>query len=263
MASIKWDQAGDRVYESGVDHGVLYLENGTAVPWNGIVSVVEKFVGNESTPIYFDGVKFGDAFSPGDYAGTLRAYTYPEEFLAVEGQVNAGNGLILTNQRPQRFGLSYRTKIGSDTDPDAGYKIHVLYNLIALPSTKTYQTSAGVDASVFEWNILAVPEEVPGFRPTAHIVLDTRFMGELLLKDLEETLYGNDAKDAKLPALSTLVSFISGWVIIRITDNLDGTWTATGPDNYFEMLDETTFQINEANAVYLDSETYVVTDSTY
>lgn len=263
MTAITWDQPGERAYESGVDHGVLYLADGTAVPWNGLVSVTERVVGNESTPVYYDGQKFGDAFSPGDYAGTLRAYTYPDEFLGVEGTVDVGNGLFVANQIPERFGLSYRTRISDDTNANAGYKIHVLYNLIAVPSQRVYQTTNGMDAIQFEWNLTGVPAEVPNFRATCHLIFDSRFMGELLLRDLEETLYGNAVKAPRLPSISTLATYISGWVIIRIVDNLDGTWTATGPDNLFEDLGEDTFQINQINAVYLDDETYIITDTTY
>lgn len=266
MTALAWDQAGERSFETGVDKGVLYLPNGNVLPWNGIISISEKVTGNEISPLYYDGIKYGDAFSPGDFAATLRAYTYPEEFLEAEGTVDAGNGLFVTNQRPQRFGLSYRTKIGNDEDDQYAYRIHVVYNLMALPSQKTYE-SIGESAKTlaFEWNLTAIPEKIPGFRPTAHLILDTRFMGPLVLKDLEETLYGNSVKDPKLPPISTLVSFISGWVIIRIIDNFDGTWTLSAPDSYITQYndDPTQFQVTLANAIYLDEHTYAVTDLTY
>lgn len=263
MASLEWDQTGSRFYESGVDRGVLYLSDGNGVCWNGLISVTEKSSRNVDSSIYFDGVKYADVLTTGEFAASLVAYTYPDEFLEFEGILDAGNGLFIVNQQSGRFSLSYRTKIGNDVDGDSlGYKIHLLYNLTAVPSDKNYQTFPGQPIE-FEWDITSIPSKIPGFQPTAHIILDTRSMSPLLLQDLERTLYGTEFVDAQLPSISTLVSFIGEWVIIRITDNLDGTWTATGPDELITMLDATTFQIIQANAVYLDADTYMVSDLTY
>lgn len=264
-STLVWDEIGTRFYEIGVDRGVLYLPDGNGVAWNGLISVNEKSDGNESIPIYFDGVKYSESLIPGDFAASLTAYTYPDEFLECEGILDVGNGLFTTNQQPSRFGLSYRTMIGDDIDGvNQYYKIHILYNLTAIPSQKNYQTIAGdSNAIAFEWNISSVPGEIPGFRPTAHVIFDTRHMSPLLLQDIENTLYGDGSTTPTLPPISTLISFIDAWVIMRITDNGDGSWTATGPDNMFSMLDATTFQITQANAEYLDADTYVISDLTY
>lgn len=264
MTRLQWDQPGERIYETGVDKGVLYSPNGGGVAWNGLISVSEKTVGNEVQAVFYDGVKIAEAMSPGDFAGTLRAFTYPDEFMELEGVVGAGNGLFLGNQEPLRFGLSYRTGVGDDLEGlDLAYKIHVLYNLLAIPAQKTYQTTQGIDAMAFEWTITAIPEQIPGYRPTAHLIFDTRHMDPLLITDIENTLYGTEITAPELPPISTLVSYSAGWVIIRITDNNDGTWTAEGPDDLFSMLDAETFQIIQANAVYLDDDTYAITDSTH
>lgn len=264
MPTLLWDKPGERIYESGVDRAVLYLPGGGAVAWNGLISVNEKVVGNDGAPVYYDGVKYGEAMGIGDYAATIKAYTYPDEFLELEGIDSVGNGLYVGNQAPRRFGLSYRTMIGNDIEGStADYKIHILYNLTAYPSQKNYQTSSGNDALQFEWNITAIPDKVSGHRPTAHAIFDSRYMGPLFLKDMENTLYGDGISTPELPPISSLVSFASGWVIIRITDNNDGTWTAEGPDELITMLDPTTFQIIQANAVYLDANTYMVSDYTY
>lgn len=264
MTALVWDQVGTRFYETGVDRGVLYLPEGNGIPWSGLISVNEQAAGNEGSPIYFDGVKIANILAYGDFAASLRAYTYPDEFLEFEGILEVGNGLFVANQKQRRFGLSYRTKIGNDVDgSDLGYKIHVLYNLLATPSQKNYQTVPINNAIEFEWNITSIPGEVPGFLPTAHLIFDTRSMGPLLIADIESTLYGDELDNAFLPPISTLVSFIGEWVIIRITDNFDGTWTATGPDNLITMLDATTFQIIQANAVYSDPDTYAISDLTY
>lgn len=264
MTTLLWDEVGTRFYEAGVDRGVLYSADGTAVPWNGLISVTEQSSGSGGSPVYFDGVKYADIVVLGDFAATIKAYTYPDEFLAFEGVLEVGNGLFVVNQKPTRFGLSYRTRISSDLDADEGYKIHLLYNLLATPSQKDYQTLSEEGSAIeFEWNITAVPGEVPGFRPSAHVIFDTRRMSPILLQDIEETLYGNDFDDARLPPISTLTTFVGSWVIIRITDNGDGTWTAEGPDDLITMLDSTTFQIIQANAEYLDADTYIISDTTY
>jgi len=261
-----WDEVGTRFYETGVDRGVLYLTDGLGVPWNGLTSVTEKTSGSTESPLYFDGVKYGEHLAVGDFGATLKAYTYPDEFLEFEGVLDGGNGLFVTNQFPSRFGLSYRTKIGNDVDGlDAGYKIHILYNLLAIPSQKGYNSlsdNAG-NLSEFEWTLSSIPGEIEGFRPTSHIILDTRIMSPVLVADIETTLYGNEINAPYLPPISTLVSQISSWVIIRIIDNGDGTWTAEGPDDLISMLDATTFQIIQANAVYLDADTYAISDSTH
>lgn len=265
MTAVVWDQVGTRYYEAGVDRGILYLPSGNGVPWNGLLSVNEQVSGNEGTPIYFDGIKYGSVMALGDFAATLRAYTYPDEFLQFEGTLYVGNGLFVTNQQTTRFGLSYRTKIGNDVEgDDLGYKIHVLYNLTAVPAQRNFQTfTADHNALEFEWNISAIPGEVSGFQPTAHLIFDTRLMDPLLLADIENTLYGDELNDAALPELSSLTSFIGSWVIIRIIENFDGTWTAEGPDNLITMLDATTFEIIQANAEYLDANTYVISDTTH
>lgn len=264
MPRIIWNEFSDRFYETGIDRGVLYDPDGIGVPWNGLISVTEKVSGTESTPIYYDGVKYGDHLSLGDYAATLRAYTYPEEFLQFEGTVDVGNGLYAANQQPLRFGLSYRTRIANEEEGiNLGYKLHILYNLIAVPSDRNYQTLTEGSAMEFEWTISAIPGEVPGFRPTAHLIFDSRRMSPILLSDIEDSLYGDNVNPARLPPISSLVNFVDAWVVIRITDNGDGTWTAEGPDDLIAMLDETTFQITQANATYLDANTYMISSSTF
>lgn len=264
MATLVWDDVGARIYETGVDRGVLYLPNGIGVPWNGLISVTEQS-SVDSEGLYFDGVKYGSHRALSEFSATLAAYTYPDEFLEFEGVLYSNNGLYLANQPAKRFGLSYRTRVGNDIDGvDAGYKIHILYNLIAEPSERNYQSlSAETEVVDFQWEISAIPSEVPGFRPTAHLILDSRLMSATLLADIENTLYGDNVTDATLPPISTLVSFIGNWVIMRITDNLDGTWTVEGPDEFITMLSGTEFQITQANAVYLDVNTYNISDVTY
>lgn len=265
MPRIAWDQAGARVYETGLDRGVLYLPNGTAVPWNGLTSIIEHF-DKETTPVYFDGTKINDLISIGSFNASMKAVTYPDEFLELEGLDSDRLGLYFADQQPQAFGLCYRTQIGSDTEGDvAGYKIHILYNVTALPSEKTYATvSADPSLVEFEWTISAVPEEVSGFRPTAHIVLDSRKLDPWLLEELEAMLYGGIGTpvNASLIPMTELITYLSDWYRIKITDNGDGTWTAeTLRDGFIHYGSDGYFDIVGANAVYLNDYTFVISDT--
>lgn len=264
MPRLIWNESGTRFYESGVDRGVLYLPNGSGVPWNGLTSVDES--GTDATePVHFDGVKTVDIPLIGEYEGTLQAYTYPDEFLEFEGIASQGNGLYVDNQASMRFGLSYRTQVGNDIDgADHGYKIHIVYNLMAVPASPSYQTlSEQQSATDFSWSIAAVPEWVSGYRPTAHVVLDSRDLNPFLLRDLERILYGDANVNASLPPLSELVDFVSNWSLIEITDNGDGTWTAEGPDELVTMTDATTFEIDQVVATYLNNDTYEVSTTKF
>ena len=261
MAVLTWDDPGTRVYESGVDRGVLYLPGGLGIAWNGLISVDEQVSGNSQDPLYYDGIKYSDVVVPGDFAASLKAYTYPDEFLPFEGTLEVNNGMFVTGQTQARFGLSYRTKVGTDESGDAGYKIHVLYNLLAVPAAKTHETISDSESPIeFEWNLTAIPSDTPGFKPTAHLIFDTRKMSSLLLDDIEQTLYGDDITAPNLPPINIFVTFISEWVLIRITDNHDGTWTAEGPDNLIQMTGPDSFQILQANAVFKDADTYAISD---
>jgi len=173
MTTLVWDAVGDRVYETGVDRGVLYLSDGRGVPWNGLTAVEDRTT-STVTPLYWDGVKYNDLFVVGDFVGLLKAYTYPDEFMEFEGVQEVDNGLFVAGQTPKIFGLSYRTKIGNDLTSELGYKIHILSNLTAVPSTKAFKTISDTMAAVeFEWTLTAVPSHVPGYKPTSHLIFDT------------------------------------------------------------------------------------------
>lgn len=263
MPILVWDKVGDRNYETGLDRGVLYLPDGSAVPWNGLTSVVESF-DKAVSPVYYDGMKINDLVILGDFAATMKAVTYPDEFIELEGVISSRSGVFLGDQVPQSFGLCYRTQIGNDLEGDViGYKIHILYNITAIPHEKTY-ASVSTDPSLveFEWDIVAVPEEIPGFRPTAHIILNSIDIDPWLLEDLEAKLYGSTSADASLITMSSLVTFMSEWYRVKIVDNADGTWTAISQrDGFIQMMTQDLFQIVNVNAVYLNDYTFVISDT--
>jgi hypothetical protein len=260
---IVWDKVGDRKFESGLDRGVLYLSDGSAVAWNGLTSVIEAF-DRETSPVYYDGMKINDLIVLGDFSASMKAVTYPDEFLEFEGLGEARNGVFLADQPSKSFGLCYRTQIGNDLEgPVTGYKIHILYNVTAIPHEKTY-ASFGEDPSLveFEWDITAVPEEIPGFRPTAHIIINSTDLDPWLLEEVEEFLYGSSFAEASLIPMADLMTYIKNWYRVKIIDNGDGTWTATTVRNGFiSFLAADVFQIANVNAVYLDENTFEISDT--
>lgn len=203
MAVIVWDQIGERRYETGVDRGVLYLPGVAGVPWNGLVSVTDQVV-REAKSYHMDGVKYLEQQLPGDFGADLKAFTYPEEFDSVNGLVFDGE-IIYHDQMPGRFGLTYRTKIGDDLDADRGYKIHIMWNLLANPVDNTF-TSIGdkVAPNVFGWKLSGMPERPSGYRPTCHVSIDSTKVTAAYLQSVEDKLYGTAATDPVLPTLTEL-----------------------------------------------------------
>lgn len=210
MSTLIWDAVADRFYEAGVSKGVLYNEDGVGVAWNGITSVDENDA-NEVEPIFYDGVKISDVVTIGDFSATLKAFTYPDEFLVCEGIFEDQTGVYITNQPQEQFCLSYQTKIGNPiTGTELGYKIHILYNLTAIPSSKTYETlSLDTEPVEFEWELSSIPEEIENYRPTAYVVIDSRKVNPDILQNVEDVLYGTESTDPHLPTLQSVLALIN------------------------------------------------------
>lgn len=192
MAKLQWDQAGQRLFEAGVDRGVLYLADNSGVAWNGLTELNENFSEDSIEPVYFDGVKVNDVISPGDFAADLSAYTYPEEFEPYQGIVDLGDGLYVDGQESRMFGMSFRTLVGNDLElTDLGYRVHILYNLTAVPGGLSRGTiTDSLDPLVFTWGLTTVPVKVDGYHPTAHIYFDSRYIPADILEAVEAILYG-------------------------------------------------------------------------
>src|SRR5690606_35515536 len=172
MARVTWDQVGERLYETGVDHGVLYLRNetgdyDTGVAWNGLVSVTESPTGAESNPQYADNIKYLNLVSAEEFGATIEAFTYPEEFAQCDGTAAPAAGVYVGQQPRRTFGLSYRTQVGNDIDgTDHGYKLHLIYGALAAPSEKAYNTiNDSPEAITFSWELTTTAVEVPGLKP--------------------------------------------------------------------------------------------------
>lgn len=263
MAELTWDNVGERTFETGLDRGVLYMPDGSAVPWNGLVSITEKNE-KESSPVYYDGQKINDLVTLGDFSASMKAITYPDEFAILEGLVSLSDGVYLGDQAPQAFGLCYRTRLGNDVDgPEAGYKIHLLYNVTAVPVDKTYSTNSQTTSPVeFEWDIYAIPEDLVGFRPSAHLVINSLDINPNLLSYLEARLYGDAVTDPELPPMQEFVEFIDEWYVISIRNVGSGVWSAsTTIEGLIEITPEGVFQIHSATVEYLDADTYAISNT--
>lgn len=206
MTKIVWDSTGERLYETGTDRGVVYpmSENGTyakGVAWNGLTGVSESPSGAEATPLYANNHKYLELRSAEEFGGTITAYTYPDEFADCDGSKELAPGVRAGQQKRKPFGLSYRTLIGNDVkDDEYGYKLHLVYGAIASPSEKEYNTiNDSPEAVEFSWEFSTTPVSVDGFRPMAHIVIDSTKVDAEKLTSLENMLYGSTSEEAKLP----------------------------------------------------------------
>jgi len=265
VAVLTWDDVGERFFESGINKGVLYLPNGLAVPWNGLTSVNEES-DIEADPTYFDGMKINDIVVLGDFAATMKAMTYPDEFLPLEGYASPREGLYIGDQPLKTFALCYRTLIGNDLEGEqAGYKLHIIYNLVAVPGNREYGTlSDDPSAMEFEWHITAVPEEIEFYRPTAQIIVDSRKIDPTILQALEDLLYGTDSSAPSLLPISDLIAFLTNWYRIRIIDHGDGTFSAVSLVEGLIVLGATYLDlatINEATTEVIDADSYYLSDT--
>ena len=200
MAKIVWDKAAEHIYETGVDHGVLYPQKATGeydkgVAWNGLTAVTESPSGAEATDLYADKIKYLSLMSAETFASTIEAYTYPDEFAALDGSGELATGVMIGQQARSAFGLCYRTQVGNDVKgSDYGYKLHIIYGAKASPSEKAYSTiNDSPEAITFSWELSTTPVAVEGFKPTASLVIDSTKVGAEKMAKLEAKLYGTDA----------------------------------------------------------------------
>lgn len=241
--ALNWDAAGERLYETGTDHGVLYPYSSevlqktnyyNGVAWNGLTAVTQSPSGAESNAIYADNMKYLDLRSAEEFAATVEAYTYPDEFAVCDGSAmfESAPGVVVSQQARKKFGMSYRSRIGNDEDGDShGYKIHLIYGATASPSEKGYQTvNDSPEAISFSWELATEPVQVadhPNLRPVAHLEIDSTKANATKLAALEQILYGTaagDGTDAVAPRMP-----LPGEVIELMTVS-----TSTGGETHAE-----------------------------
>lgn len=263
MPKLTWGDTGKRFYESGVDRGVLYVGSNPGVSWSGLVSVNETPSGGEAKPFYFEGIKYLNYSAQEEFEATIEAFTYPDEFAECDGTAVPFSGLYITHQRRRSFGFTYRTKIGNDTvGPEFGYKIHLVYNALAEPSSRDNASiSDSVDPNNFSWKITTRPPAMPDFKRTSHFVIDSRFASPDALAVMEAILYGTDEEAARLPSIAEVFDIFTENALFVVTDNGDGTYSVTGPDYLIQMFDATTYQIESPTAIVIDEDTYTLSSS--
>lgn len=242
MARLKWGE-GPRLYDQGLDHGVLYLDDG-AVPWNGLVSVDQKDSGYVSADFYFDGKLLAIRQDTGEFEANLQAYTYPEVF----GEYNGYS----PKQTYRRFGMSYRTHHGD------GFKLHLIYNVLVDDGSRSWKTlSDRVDPSLFSWDIYASAAAIPGGSPASHLIMEVPRDPDVFAT-LEDILYGSDLTDPRLPDPEELVELYEAATLLRIVYNGDGSYTATGPDDMVQLLGDGQFALNAPSVFLLSEDIFVV-----
>lgn len=208
MSRLVWDKTGERLYETGVKNGVLYIPTSgiysKGVAWNGLTAVTESPSGAEATALYADDIKYLSLMSTEEFGATIEAYTYPDEFAECDGSADIADGVTIGQQTRKTFGLCYKTTIGNDVDGNGhGYKLHIIYGALASPSEKAYATiNDSPEAITFSWEITTTPVNVTGAKPTASLVIDSTKADPTKLAALEDILYGKDgAVDAAEPRL--------------------------------------------------------------
>lgn len=217
MVQLQWDQVGERLYETGVDHGVLYIPDNNGVydngyAWNGLTTVTESPSGAEPSAQYADNIKYLNLISAEEFGATIEAFTYPDEFAQCDGTALPEPGVAIGQQSRRSFGLCYRTRVGNDVEgTDHGYKLHLIYGATAAPSEKAYATiNDSPEAITFSWAVTTTPVEVPGFKPSAQIIIDSTQVDAEGLEALEDALFGTVGTEPRLPLPAEILDFFSG-----------------------------------------------------
>lgn len=234
MSKLVWDSTGQKRFETGDDHGVLYLLDNdgaysTGVAWNGLTAVTESPSGADVTDLWADNIKYASLRAAETYGGTIEAYTYPDEFAECDGSASIGTGAMIGQQTRKKFGFSFRTRVGNDINPEAGYKLHLVYGCSASPSDRSYQTvNESPDAITFSWEFTTDPVNVTGsfnnvtwasagqtFKPTSCVILDSTKVAAAKLASIEAILYGTDGvgtsagTTARLPLPDEVASILN------------------------------------------------------
>lgn len=246
MPVLIWDSV-NRSYTAGVDRGVLYI-GGIGYAWNGLTGISEETDDGVNTSTYFDGVRYVLPSNTEDFGLSVDAITYPTQFSLVEGLDG-----IFDKQSRGSFGFCYRVGYGS------GYRLHLVYNAVAEPTNRSYKTldSSG-DPSTFSWDFSTLPEAISAAKPSSHVVIDSNMIAPAALAAIEALLYGTVSTTASLPTIATLVGITGANLLLIITDNGDGTWSASGPDSMVYFTSATTWEINSPSAVYTAIDSYRV-----
>lgn len=254
---LAWGNLGERMFETGIDRGVLFVDGLDGVAWNGLINVTSSPSGGSAKPYYIDGVKYLNLSETEEFAGSISALYSPEEFDLCDGAIANWRGVAAHQQVRRPFCFSFRTRIGNDIlGVDLGYKIHIIYNAMALPTTRSY-SSAGDDTDVVSltWRFTTRSVAFPKLSPTAHITIDSTKADPNGLAQLEAALYGTATRDPYVPYP---IEILGMFTPLAITDNGDGTFTVTGDIPILVSNGDGTFQLS-ADSVTTDGTTYSAT----
>lgn len=219
MSKLVWDAIGERLYETGVKRGVLFIPTdgvySKGVAWNGLTNVTESPSGAKATPLYADDIKYLNLMSNEEFGCTIEAYTYPDEFGECDGSAELVPGVKIGQQTRKTFGFCYTTTLGNDVaGNDYGYKLHLVYGALAAPSEKAYSTiNDSPEAITFSWEVTTTPVAVTGYKPTAHIEIDSTTVDAKKLAALEAILYGSENAEPRMPLpdeIKTLMTAAAG-----------------------------------------------------
>jgi len=227
MTRVVWDAPGERLYRTGIDRGMLYIDDvvPVAVPWSGLASVTESPAGGASQPYYIDGQKVLDTTTGEDFGVSIEAFSAPLEFAPCAGRLRLSAALFAADQPKKTFGFAYRTLTGNDVSGSSfGYRIHIIYNALASISDFVHTADDGkAGAKTYSWAVTTVPVFVDGYKPTAHFVFDTRLDGGHIIDTLESVLYGDDSNAPRMPTVSELAGFLASvgvewWDLTSLSD---------------------------------------------
>jgi hypothetical protein len=266
MTQLVWDGTGEREYETGVSKGVLYLPNGqgvynTGVAWNGLTTVTESPSGAEVTKKYADNINYLSLVSAEEFAGTIEAFTYPDEFAVCDGSAEPSPGVSVGQQTRKPFGFSYQTILGNDVDGnDYGYKIHLAYGALVAPSEKAYASvNDSPDAIAFSWKFTTTPVPVPGLKPSALLTIDSTKVSEAGLAALEAALYGTAGQDPRLPSPAEVIAFFSG--AVTEVEPVEPTYVAGTHTLTIPTVTGVNYYNDEDGSLYAAGDTVIAEDT--
>lgn len=216
MSKITWDGIGERVWEAGVDRGVLYRHDDSkkytkGYAWNGLINVTEKPEGAEVTKLWADNINYANLMSAEVFKGSVEAYTYPEEFNECEGHADIVPGARIGQQSRAVFGLCYRSMVGDDTSPEpSDYKLHLIWNAVVSPTEKAHNTiNENPEAETFSWEFDTTPVSIAGHKASASMEMDSRTLSKEKMAEIEKVLYGDDETEPRLPMPDEMIQLLT------------------------------------------------------
>lgn len=259
---LTWGKPNERYYEHGLDRGVLYID-GKSIPWNGLVSFDEGGEQGSATILYRDGIIYLADMDASDFSAQMTTIYFPRLFSKAIGIPEVADGFHVDNQKPQRFGLSYRSLVGSGgVDDQFGYQIHLVYNCMASVAPRQRRTLGSENAPVeFNFNIQCTPVVLPGFRPSAHYIIDTRRMTADKVSQLEDMIYGDGASvPGALPNVEDVFNLLNYGDAMVFTVHPNNTYTVEGAADNLEETSPGYFLMRNVNGVDNMDGTYTISD---